>query len=269
MTGGGLGGGCGPGYRAAMTATPVQTNWFDRGGGRYAAFRPNYPPKLAAHLAGLAPGHGLAVDVGCGTGQLTVQLAGHFDGVIGFDPSPAQLDHAAPHPRVTYRPASAEALPLPDARTDLIAAAQAAHWFDLPAFYAEVRRVARPGAIVALASYGAPRLDDAALSDRFDRFYHDGIGPFWPPERRLVDSGYADLDFPFDELPAPALAIRRDWPLDTFLGYLSTWSAIRQAQDAGQGDLLTDFADDLSRLWGAADRSRRVVWPVAMRIGRP
>lgn len=251
-----------------MTATPAPTNWFDRGGGRYAAFRPEYPPELATYLAELAPGRGRALDVGCGTGQLTRQLGQHFDAVIGLDPSQDQLDHAAPHPRVTYRCAPAEALPVANASIDLITAAQAAHWFDRPAFYAETRRVARPQAIIALISYGVPELEDAALQDRFSRFYYREIGPFWPPERSLVDSGYAGIDFPFDEIPAPPMVIRRDWSLDDFGGYLSTWSAVRRAQDSGRGDLLTAFSSDLSDLWGEPAIRRRVTWPLVMRVGR-
>lgn len=243
-------------------------NWFDRDGRRYAQFRPEYPSALAAFLADLAPANGRALDVGCGTGQLTLQLAGHFREVIGIDPSGEQLSNAPVHDRVTWLCARAEAIPLPAASLDLITAAQAAHWFDLPAFYAEARRLAVPNAVIALASYGVLRLDGDALQDRFARFYRDEIGLFWPPERRLVDNGYADIAFPFDELPAPPLFIRRDWTLEAFLGYISTWSAARRALAAGQGNILLAFARDLSDEWGDAGRLRRVAWPVTLRAGR-
>ena len=241
-------------------------NWFDEGGQSYARFRPTYPPALAAHLAGIAPGRGRAVDVGCGSGQLTVQLAGQFAEVVGVDPSREQIGNAAPHARVSYLCAPAEELPLADGCADLVTAAQAAHWFDLPAFHAEARRLGAPGAIIALVSYGVLRLDGTALNARFARFYGDEIGAFWPPERRLVDGGYADMDFPFEELPPPAMAIEREWDLGAVLGYVSTWSAVRRAREAGQGAMLDGFADDLSRLWGEGER--RVCWPVNMRIGR-
>lgn len=252
-----------------MTAAPEsRTNWFDRGGGAYASFRPDYPPALAAYLAGVSPGRRRALDVGCGSGQLAGRLAAHFDAVIGLDPSLEQLENAAEHARVTYLCAPAEDIPLNDGSADLIAAAQAAHWFDRPAFYAEARRLAAPGAAIALVSYGVPRLGDDMLNERFARFYHDEVGPYWPPERRLVDSGYADIEFPFAELAPPALAIERDWRLDEFLGYISTWSAARRAAEAGQDGILAAFAGDLSRLWGGERRPRRITWPITMRIGR-
>ena len=113
---------------------------FQTGAAGYAAFRPTYPGGLAAGLAALAPDRALAVDVGCGSGQLTGALAGHFDTVVGVDVSEAQLAHAAADPRIRYLVGSSDALPVPDGSAALVVAAQVAHWFDLPRFDAEARR---------------------------------------------------------------------------------------------------------------------------------
>jgi ubiquinone/menaquinone biosynthesis C-methylase UbiE len=270
------------------------TNWFDRGGAAYALRRPDYPGELAAWLAESAPGRKHALDVGCGTGQFTRLLAGAFDEVTGFDPSADQLAHAAAHPRIRYVCAPAEKLDAPNGCADLITAAQAAHWFDLPAFYDEARRVAAPGAVLALISYGAPQLYrsalivtdqgaektrgaghssgpsvlDPELDARFQRFYTQEIGPYWPAERRLVDSGYRDLAFPFTEIEPPRLEIRRDWDLAALLGYIGTWSATRRAQEAGADALLERFAADLAVLWGDPATTRVVRWPINGRICR-
>ncbi|MBB4864155.1 SAM-dependent methyltransferase [Pseudomonas nitritireducens] len=249
------------------TSSTPPRNWFDQGGQAYARFRPEYPPQLAAFLATLTPERLLAVDVGCGNGQLTRQLGEHFDAVLGLDPSAEQIAHSVPQQHVSYRCAPAEELPLADHSASLITAAQAAHWFDLPRFYAEVRRVARPQAILALISYGVLRLD-SELGTRFEQFYWNEIGPYWPAERKLVDSGYATLDFPFSELQGPDIAIELEWNLDEFLGYVSTWSALRKAREAGREDLLHRFAADFAALWGEPTQRRRVSWPINMRLGR-
>ena len=249
-----------------MTNPPAR-NWFDQGGRAYARFRPEYPRELAAYLASLAPDHDTAVDVGCGNGQLTQLLAPYFGKVVGLDPSADQIANAIPNERIDYRCAPAEQLPLLDASASLVTAAQAAHWFDLPAFYREVRRIARPGAVVALVSYGVMKLEPE-LDERFQKFYRDEIGPYWPPERKLVDSGYATIAFPFEELAPPALEIRLDWHLSEFLGYLTTWSAVRSAREAGREDLLIAFANDIGAAWGDPNRRRPVRWPINMRIGR-
>lgn len=242
-------------------------NWFDQDGQSYARFRPEYPAELAEYLASLAPDRLLAVDVGCGNGQLTGQLAEQFTTVFGLDPSEEQLAHATPRDNVRYRCAPAEALPLPERCASLITAAQAAHWFDLPAFYAEVRRIANPHAVLALVSYGVLQLD-AELDARFQQFYREEIGPYWPAQRQLVDSGYATLDFPFEPIAPPAMTIRLEWTLDEFLGYLATWSAVRQAREAGREDLLQRYASELAQGWGDAEARRAIVWPINMRIGR-
>lgn len=143
-------------------------NWFEQGGEAYARFRPEYPPELAQFLASISKDKALALDVGCGNGQLTRQLAQHFDQVLGLDPSCDQIAHAAAHPLVQYACAPAEQLPLADHSASLITAAQAAHWFDLPRFYAQVLRVGSRNALLALISYGVLRLDDE-LDARFGR----------------------------------------------------------------------------------------------------
>lgn len=247
-----------------------QQNWFDQGGEAYARFRPEYPPELAQFLASVSPGTALALDVGCGSGQLTVQLADHFARVVGVDPSASQVAHATSHPRVEYVCAPAEALqmvPVANHSVQLITAAQAAHWFDLPRFYAEVRRLGAPRAVVALLSYGVPRLDNA-LEPRFSRFYWDEIGPYWPAERQWVEAGYAGLPFPFAEEAAPTLEIRKTWRLEELLGYIATWSAVRRLREVGREDILQGFATDLAAQWGDPAGEREVCWPIRMRLGR-
>lgn len=242
-------------------------NWFEQGGTAYARFRPEYPPELASFLASVAPSTALAVDVGCGNGQLTTQLVKYFEKVQGFDPSADQIANAIVVPGVVYGCASAEQLPVASYSASLITAAQAAHWFDLPRFYAEVRRIAAPNAIVALISYGVMVLDEA-LMPRFNQFYQQEIGVYWPAERKLVDSGYADLFFPFAELTPPILDIVKHWQLDELLGYIGTWSAVRRANDAGKDNILQRFASELAVLWGDPTQRREIRWPINMRLGR-
>lgn len=242
-------------------------NWFDRGGNAYSRFRPEYPPELARFLATVSPGTALAVDVGCGNGQLTLQMAAHFGTVLGVDPSADQIANAMVHPRVEYVCAPAENLPVADHSAQIVTAAQAAHWFDLPRFYEEARRIGAPRAVLALVSYGVPTLDET-LEPYFSHFYRDEIGPYWPAQRKLVDTGYADIPFPFPEQAAPSMNIRKAWNLAELLGYISTWSAVRRMREAGREDILQGFATGLSALWGDPAHSREVSWPINMRLGR-
>src|SRR5216117_700666 len=80
----------------------------------YAAHRPTYPAALVDFLAEVAPRRLLAWDAGCGSGQLALLLADRFERVIATDASAEQIARAAPHPRVEYALAPAEASGLPD-----------------------------------------------------------------------------------------------------------------------------------------------------------
>jgi hypothetical protein len=54
-----------------------------------------------------------------------------------------------------------------------------------------------------------------------------------------VDAGYRTLPFPAAELDVPSFEISEEWPLDHFLGYLGTWSAVgahRLANGQGPGE---------------------------------
>jgi ubiquinone/menaquinone biosynthesis C-methylase UbiE len=245
----------------------VTRRWFEQGGAAYAAFRPQYPDELVSYLRSVAPDNPMALDVGCGTGQLTRLLATQFAQVIGVDPSEDQIAHAVACKNVRYQCLPAEELGVEDKTVDLITAAQAAHWFNLPKFYDEARRVVKDQGVIALISYGVAQLD-SDCNARFQSFYRDQIRSYWPPERQLVDSGYATIDFPFEELQYPQLEIRLEWDLSELLGYISTWSAVQNAHQQGQDGLLQKFSDDMNSLWGEADTKRSIVWPIHMRVGR-
>jgi len=233
----------------------------------YAAYRPRYPTPLVDFLADVASSTDVAWDCGCGSGQLSVDLARRFARVVATDASAQQLAQAVPHPRVEYRHAAAEGSGLPDGSIDLAVAAQAAHWFDLAAYYAEVRRVVEPGGVIALVTYAAMTIT-AEVDLVLHRFHTRRLGPYWPPERRWTEDGYRSLPFPFTEVGAPRFEMRVTWTLDQLLGYIETWSAVRALEAVeGQGDIET-LHRLLAPRWGDEALPRAVRWPVRVRVGR-
>jgi len=251
-----------------MTQNDLAASHFQNAGEDYAKYRPTYPPELVEFLAAQCKRHNLAVDVGCGTGQFSALIAQHFQQVLATDVSASQVENAAPVPNIRFAVEPAEQCSAKEASVDLIVAAQAAHWFDLPSFYQEARRIAAPGCVLALVSYGVLFIDNAKCNDRFRQFYYDEIGPYWPPERQHVDNGYASFDFPFEELSYPAMSIERDWTLEQFLGYVRTWSSVKAAAKEGKASLTDSFAEELVGLWGDPQERRKISWPIAMRLGR-
>jgi SAM-dependent methyltransferase len=231
----------------------------------YARARPGYPRALFAGLAALAPGRTRAWDAGTGSGQAAVALAAHFDAVVATDASAPQIASAARHRRVAYAVAAAEASGLADASCDLVTVAQALHWFDVPRFWTEVRRVLRPGGIVAVWTYA--RLHATPAVEAVVDALEDEVRPWWPPERALVDDGYATLPFPFEVVPLDAPPMRVRWTRDALLDYLRTWSAVRRHAAAHGRDAVDDVAAPLAAAWGPAAR-RTIRWPLSLRVGR-
>jgi SAM-dependent methyltransferase len=233
----------------------------------YAAHRPTYPEALFEHLAGLCGSHDLALDCATGNGQAARGLAAHFAQVIATDASAGQIAAAQPCARVEFRVAAAERSGLPDRSVDLLTAAQAAHWFDLPAFHAEARRVLKPGGVIALWCYERLSIEpgiDAAI----EAFYNGAIGPYWPPERGYVERGYRDLDFPYAEMPAPPLTMTADWNLDQLMGYFGTWSAVKRYREACGDDPLPALREALAADWVWPDAPKPIKWPLSLRLGR-
>jgi SAM-dependent methyltransferase len=234
----------------------------------YASCRPRYPETLFDYLTSLAPRTSVAWDCGTGTGQAAVPLASRFERVIATDISPAMVAQAELHPRVQYRVAAAHTSGLSGGSVDLATVAQALHWFDLEPFFAEVARVLRPGGVLAVWTYGRQRLDDPTLDEILDRFYQDAVGPYWPPERRHVESGYRTLPFPFPELPSPGFFLEERWTLRQLLGYIGTWSATERYREQVGHDPRPGLESELVARWGL-ESMRTVRWPVSLRVALP
>lgn len=97
------------------------------------------------------------LDVGCGTGHLAAAVASTSGAteIHGVDLSPAYVEHAARSyrdPRLVFRVGDACAMDYPDASFDRVLSLLVLHFVPQPErAIAEMRRVARPGSVVAAA----------------------------------------------------------------------------------------------------------------------
>jgi SAM-dependent methyltransferase len=230
----------------------------------YAKFRPSYPREIFVYLGSIAPSREFAWDCATGNGQAVIGLASVFNRVIATDASKKQISKAHPHERVEYRVAPAENSGIDSETIDLIMVAQALHWFELDRFYAEARRVLKPDGILAASVYNLLHIEPT-IDEVVNRYYYEVVGPFWPPERKLVEQ-FADLLFPFHEIESPKFEMTAHWNLDHLVGYLKTWSSTQRFIAERGSDPLEQISDELRGVWGFPEQTRKVIWPLTLRV---
>lgn len=127
--------------------------------------------------------HQRVLDVGCGTGALTLAAAeavGPGGEVFGIDPNPEMLAVARRKASaIDWRAGRAEALPFHDAGFDAVLSQFAMMFFDDPvAALREMRRVLRPGGRIAVAVCDAVERSPgyAALATLLDRLFGRRVG---------------------------------------------------------------------------------------------
>jgi len=233
----------------------------------YSEYRPGYPDALYRFIAEHSPQTDIAWDCGTGSGQTAIGLTTRFTRILASDASVKQIKNAYPHTQVHYFVASAYHSGLKADSIDVVTVSQALHWFDFGAFFNETLRVLKPEGILAAWCYMQPTVSPD-LDPTIAEFMNEIVGPYWPPERKYVDNGYANIDFPFQEIQAPEFQAEHHWDLDHFFGYLDTWSASQRFQNDKGYSPVEEIRELVSDLWGDHARKCRVTWPLRMRIGR-
>lgn len=232
----------------------------------YARFRPGYPEALFNWVAGLCAERELAWDVACGSGQATGALAARFRNVVGTDISAPQLQGAASIPNIEWRIATAERSGFAKRSVDLITVAQALHWFDLEAFWSECRRVLTPNGMVAVWCYSTATINHTGANRIFQAFYHGVVGKYWPDDRRMVEGGYAGVEFPFGRIPSPGFRMTAQWNAGELAGYCASWSATKRCLEKTGVDTIPGLLGALEGELG--DERVEVEWPLHVHAGR-
>jgi SAM-dependent methyltransferase len=123
---------------------------------------PDFQLRRAFLLAGLRPGD-RALDLGCGEGAFTAELAAAGAAAIGVEVAPAAVTRARRrHPELDFRLAPVDGqLPFPDGRFDLVWSSEVIeHVADTARWLSELRRVLAPGGrvLITTPSHGRLRL---------------------------------------------------------------------------------------------------------------
>ncbi len=238
---------------------------FSKQASAYAQFRPNYPAELIEYILGFVKEKRLAWDCGTGNGQSARLLSHYFQQVFATDISSKQLANAYQADNIIYAEEPAEKTSLANESVNLVTVAQAIHWFNFEKFYAEVKRVARPGAIIAVWTYSLLQ-----ISPEIDTIIHEyhfkTLADFWDPERKYVDDGYAGIPFPFTTIETKPFNIELYWSAEELNGYLHTWSALQKYMAVNPVDPVPGIMDKIKQHWGNSGK-RKICFPVYLKLG--
>jgi SAM-dependent methyltransferase len=173
--------------RAGLGARPhalQRSRLFDRHAEAYDRFRPTYPDAVIDEMLGPVP-EGLDVlDVGCGTGIASRQIAQRGAKVLGVELAPRMAEIARGH-GVEVQIAAFESWDAAGRTFDRVTSAQAWHWLDLPLATAKAASVLRPGGKLCLIWNAGYQPD--GLADALEEVYARVV----PPGGHRLFRGYA------------------------------------------------------------------------------
>ena len=231
--------------------TDTTLDFFSDFADRYAQYRLSYPDVIYKTVLDFVTSHNTAWDAATGNGQVAQELCHVFDNVIATDLSESQLAHAVKHPGITYRHADVYHSGIPENSIDLTTVGQAAHWFDFSAFCTEAKRVCKPGGILAIWCYGMFESPEP-IQPLVHHFYHEVIGPYWHPRRKLIDNGYKDLNAPFEELFYGHFTETIHRSVEDLAGYIGTWSAVNNYRNQEERDPVVNLVSEIENAMGSS-----------------
>jgi SAM-dependent methyltransferase len=152
---------------------------------------PRVHPHDAAIVELLPPSRGLTLDVGCGEGRLTRELAARGYDVVGYDSSTRLIAEArVAHPDGRYEVAPADALPVADAAAELVLCVNVLmHVVDLSAAVLELARVLAPGGALLVGL-----VHPVAEAGRYDEEHDElRVAHYFERESHAVPLGHVDV----------------------------------------------------------------------------
>lgn len=231
----------------------------------YSKYRPRYPSALFDFIYDHCHFFEQAWDVGTGNGQAATMLSRKFDRVYATDISTQQLNYAIKSSGIVYKNESAEDCSAPDQCFDLVVAAQSVHWFDLPKFYYQVNRCLKSGGCLALWVY-ENIIVNSEIDSVIKHLYEDVLGPYWDPERKIIEQRLQSITFPYNEISCPEFNINEPWDREQLIAYLSSWSAVRHFQKTNNRSPLVEVVKAIHSLW-PEEQKINIQFPIYIRLG--
>lgn len=235
---------------------PDPTHIFKGTAWYYARYRRPYLPQVFEDIIAYygLNGRGCLLDLGCGTGELAVPLAKHFENVIGLDPSADMLMEARERARrenvtnIEWCESRAEDIDESYGPVRLTTAGASFHWMDKPLVFEKIYEITEKGGGMVII-YDASPVRGKEKTEDWKMKRKELIIKYLGEERRAGDHMHKDFipeKRPFEELIAksPFRTFEfREYPyetersIDEIVGFLYSTSYANKR-------LLSDRADE-------------------------
>jgi SAM-dependent methyltransferase len=247
----------------------------------YARYRPGYPEAFFDDLARQfrLDGTGRLLDLGCGTGQLTLPLAGHVAEAVGMDPEPEMLAEAAGQARadnvtnVTWAQGSSTDLPGDLGRFRLVTMGRSFHWMDRERVLAVLDGMVDDVGGIVLANDSCLVRPATAWQQAIEEIQRHFLPPDFVPPDPLPGRMNAAVDHqshgeilarsPFRHVHRRIYESARPWTVEQVIGYLySTSLPLRRLL----GNRCSAFEQAITDALLAIDPNGRFTEPVTLEV---
>ena len=250
-----------------MPASPFESTAY-----YYARFRKPYPQALFQAITDRfrLDGTGNLLDVGCGTGLLSLPIADKFEAITGIDPDPEMIDearHQAEHlgaENARFLVASGEDISSDIGQFRLVLFGSSLHWMDTDDVLAKARAVLTPGGGIAICGmrsiWGGESKWEQAVVEIVQRWLgadrRAGSGSFPESERRfeevLPGCGFTNLS-------TGSIECRFELDIPFIIGHLYSTSYCSRAMLGERADA---FENDLTETLTQLNPAEQFIWEV-------
>lgn len=219
----------------------------------YNLYRSPYPQEVVDAVIALSNLHNgsSVLEIGCGTGQLSVPLAQHSIDLVAIEPGPHLAALARRNlkrfPNARVEVSSFEAWPLPSQQLAAVVSASAFHWLDPDIRFSKSAEAIHSGGFLTILHVHHVRGGTPGFFEDTQPYYMKwGLSEnlsFQLPTSDNIPTMYPELDqLPeFRAVERHRYEIPRSHSTAAYIGWLKTDSLVNSLNDTSRGGFLEDI----------------------------